>query len=134
MPAGQVFSRVVPIGLALGAIDALAGRVLQAHPDPSWILSLGATGWVTYRLARAGHRRLSLYAGLTVWLAFMVSFVLVARVLVGWNNSVAWEPRSGAWLVAFAAAAPVVAVLAQTAGFRARSSSRDATESGATTA
>jgi len=43
MSTGQVFARMVLYGLVLAAVDAVSGRVLQASPDPSIVLSLGAT-------------------------------------------------------------------------------------------
>lgn len=119
MSTRQLSIRVLVIGLVLGAIDAIAGRAMRAQPDPSIILSLGATAWIAYRLARAGQRRQALYAAISLWIVYMAAFVLCARLLVGWNGSVPWEPRSGTWLVLFAAAVPVVAVIAQMAGLRA---------------
>lgn len=123
MSIGRVFARIVVIALGLSAIDAVSGRLLQAHRDPSAVLSLGATAWVAYRLAQEGRPRLGLVAAVTTWVAYMVAFVLWARALVGWNGSVPWRPRSGTWLIGLALAAPVVAVIAQVAGSRAASRS-----------
>ena len=53
MPTDQIFRRVVWYGLLLSAVDAVSGRLLQAAPDPSVVLSLGATAWVAYRLAES---------------------------------------------------------------------------------
>ena len=119
MPAGQVFRRVIAYGLLLSAVDAVLGRVLQVAPDPSVVLSLGATAWVAYRLAESGATRLAFSAGVTLWVVYMGSFVLWARLLVGWNNSVPWHPRSVAWMTMFAISAPIIAVIAQIAGARA---------------
>ena len=119
MPTDQVFRRVIVYGLLLSAADAVAGRMLQASPDPSVVLSLGATAWVAYRLAEAKATRLALPAALTLWAVYMAAFVLWARLLVGWNNSVPWQPRSAAWMTMFAVSAPIVAVVARIAGARA---------------
>ena len=119
MPTDQIFRRVIVYGLLLSAVDAVAGRMLQASPDPSVVLSLGATAWVAYRLAEAKARRLALPAALTLWAVYMAAFVLWARLLVGWNNSVPWQPRSAAWMTMFAVSAPIVAVVARIAGARA---------------
>lgn len=119
MPTGQVFTRMLLYGLVLGVIDAVAGRTLQAAPDPSIVLSLAATAWAAHQLVRMGRRRLALPGALTLWVAYMVSFVATAAALVGWNGSVPWNPRSTTWLIGFAAAALVAAALGQAAGARA---------------
>ena len=126
MPTGQVFRRVIAYGLLLSAIDAVSGRMLQASPDPSVVLSLGATGWTAYRLAESRATRLAVPAGLVLWAVYVAAFVLWARILVGWNNSVPWYPRSTAWMTLFAISAPIVAVVAQIAG--ARSAARSGTK------
>jgi len=119
MPTDQVFRRVIAYGLLLSAVDAVAGRMLQASPDPSVVLSLGATAWVAYRLAEARATRIAFPAALTLWVVYMAAFVLWARLLVGWNNSVPWQPRSATWMTMFAISAPIVALVAQIAGTRA---------------
>lgn len=119
MPTGQVFRRVIAYALVLSAIDAVSGRMLQASPDPSVVLSLGATGWAAYRLAETRATRVAFPAAVTLWAVYMAAFVLWARLLVGWNNSVPWQPRSATWMVMFAASAPIVAVVARIAGARA---------------
>jgi len=116
MSTAQVFVRIVAIALLVSAVDAISGRVLQASPDPSLVLSLGATAWASYRLAEAGQARLSFLAGVTMWAVYMTGFVVWAWLLVGWNGSVPWHPRSTTWMVAVAAVAPVVAIVAQLAG------------------
>lgn len=116
MTTAQVFVRIVAIALLVSAVDAISGRVLQASPDPSLVLSLGATAWASYRLAEAGQARLSFLAGVTMWTVYMTGFVVWAWLLVGWNGSVPWHPRSTTWMVAVAAVAPVVAIVAQLAG------------------
>jgi hypothetical protein len=93
--------------------------MLQASPDPSVVLSLGATGWTAYRLAESRATRLALPAALALWIVYIAAFVLWAKLLVGWNNSVPWHPRSGAWMTWFAISAPIVAVASQIAGARA---------------
>jgi hypothetical protein len=129
---GQVFTRVIVFALVLSAIDAVAGRALQAQPDPSILLSLGATAWVAYGLARAGRERLAMVAAAAMWVIYMGGFVLWARLLVGWNGSVPWHPRSTAWMLSLVIAAPIVAAVAQVAGRRA--ASRAATNSATTPA
>jgi hypothetical protein len=119
MPADQVFRRVIAYGLLLSAVDAVSGRLLQASPDPSVVLSLGATGWVAYRLAESKAARIAFPAAITLWVAYVAAFVLWARLLVGWNRSVPWQPRSVTWMALFAISAPVVALVAQFAGARA---------------
>jgi len=110
---------MVAYGLAISAIDAVAGRLLQADPDPSIVLSLGAAGWAAYQLSANGRARIAFLAGVTLWVSFLGGFLLWAWLLVGWNGSVPWHPRSTAWMVRFAIAAPVVAIIAQLAGARA---------------
>lgn len=119
MSTRQVFVRMIAYGLVISAIDAIAGRMLQADPDPSVVLSLGATGWVAYQLAAGGRSRIAVPAGLTLWLSFMGGFLVWARLLVGWNGSGPWHPRSDAWMATFAIAVPLVALVAQLAGARA---------------
>jgi hypothetical protein len=116
MSTAQVFTRVVAIALLVSAVDAVSGRVLQASPDPSLVLSLGATAWVSYRLAQGGQARLSFIAGVTMWAVYMAAFVLWAWLLIGWNQSAPWHPRSTTWMIAVAASAPVVAIVAQLSG------------------
>jgi len=119
MSTGAVFTRMVVYGLVLSAIDAVAGRMLQAAPDPSYVLALGAAAWAAYRLAEGGQGRIAVPAAVLLWLAFMGGFVMWARVLVGWNNSVPWQPRSAAWVAWFACSALVVAFAGQILGARA---------------
>ena len=119
MPTAHVFRRVVAYGLLLSAVDAVSGRMLQASPDPSIVLSLGATAWVSYRLAEGNQGRLAVPAGITLWIVYFAAFVLSSRLLVGWNGSVPWAPRSTAWMMVFALSVPVVAIVAQLAGARA---------------
>ena len=130
MPTGHVFRRVIAYGLLLSVVDAVLGRMLQVAPDPSVVLSLGATAWVAYRLAQSGATRLAFPAAVTLWVVYMGAFVLWARLLVGWNNSAPWHPSSVAWMTTFAASAPIVAVIAQIAGARAaaRAGTKAATE------
>jgi hypothetical protein len=116
MSSAQLFTRVVAIALLVSAVDAVSGRVLQASPDPSLVLSLGAAAWAAYRLAEAGQARLAFLAGVIMWAAYMAGFVLWAWLLIGWNGSVAWHPRSTTWMIAVAAAAPIVTIVAQLAG------------------
>ena len=119
MSTKQVFIRVVIYALVLSAVDAVAGRFFQAHPDPSILLFMGATAWVSYRLAQTGQERLAVPAGITLFIVYAAAFVLWATLLVGWNHSVPWRPRSATWVVVMFAAAPVVAFLAKLAGSRA---------------
>ena len=120
MPTDQIFRRVVWYGLLLSAVDAVSGRLLQAAPDPSVVLSLGATGWVAYRLAESKATRLAFPAGMTLFIVYIAAFVLWARLLVGWNGSVRWRPPSAAWMTMFVISAPVIALIAQFVGSRAR--------------
>jgi hypothetical protein len=121
MSTRQVFVRVAVYALVLSAIDAVGGRLLRASPEPSTALSLGATAWIAYRLAQGGQARLAFGAAVALWALYMVGFVLWARVLVGWNGAMPWTPRSTAWMLGFAAAAPVIAIAAQLIGARAGS-------------
>jgi peptidoglycan/LPS O-acetylase OafA/YrhL len=112
----QILIRAAVYGILLAGIDAVSGRTLQASPDPSVLLALFATAWVAYRLAEQRRGRLALPAALTLWAAYAAAFVAFASALVGWNGSVPWEPRSTMWMISFAVAAPVVAVLGRVAG------------------
>jgi len=51
-------------------------------------------------------------------LVYFASFAAFAHLLVGWNGSVRWRPRSVGWVVTFALAAVVVGIVAQAAGVR----------------
>jgi hypothetical protein len=115
----QILLRALVYGILLAGIDAVSGRTLQASPDPSVLLALLATAWVAHRLAEQGHGRLALPAALTLWAAYAAAFVAFASALVGWNGSVPWQPRNTTWIVSFAVAGPVVAVLGRIAGSRA---------------
>lgn len=119
----DVFTRVAAIALLLSAVDAVSGRLLQAHPNPSLALSLGATAWIAYRLGVSGHPRLAVPAGVTLWIIYMGAFVVWAWLLVGWNGSRPWRPESATWVVAVAIAAPVIALVAQLTGSSARRAS-----------
>jgi hypothetical protein len=131
-PTGQVYSRAIAYGFVLSAIDAVSGRMLQASPDPSIVLSLGATAWVAYRLAESGQGRLAFPAAIALWLSYAAGFLALARLLVGWNGSVPWQPRSTAWGVGFVISVPIVAIAAQLAGARAAGRSRAKATVGAT--
>ena len=117
MSTGAVLIRMIVYGLLLSAIDAVSGRALRASPDPSVLLSLGATAWAAYRLAEGGQRS-AIPASLLLWIAFTAGFILWARLLVGWNGSVPWYPPTTRWIVGFALWAIVVAVAASVAGSR----------------
>lgn len=114
----HVFGRMIAYGLLLGVLNAVGGRLLHAALDPSIVLSLGATAWATYALAEA-RQRAAFLAGIVLWLGFIAGFVGCAYLLIGWNGSLPWRPRSTMWMVAFAVAVPVVALLAQFLGVRA---------------
>ena len=120
MSTKEVFIRVVIYGLVLSALDAVSGRFLQAPPDPIVVLFVGATAWTAYRLAQAGRDRLAIPAALTLALVYAAGFVMWAALLVDWNRSVPWHPRSVTWLVIVLAAAPLAALLAKSAGTNAR--------------
>ena len=119
MSIGQIFTRTIAYGLLLGVIDAVAGRLLQAAPDPSIVLSLGGTAWVAYGLAEARQTRMAVPAAVAFWLAFFAAFWVCARLLIGWNGSVPWHPRSMSWMITFAISVPIVALIAQILGARA---------------
>ena len=119
MPTHQIFRRVVWYGLLLSAVDAVSGRLLQADPDPSVVLSLGATAWVAYRLAETKATRVAFPAAMTLFIVYIVAFLVWARLLVGWNGSVPWRPRSATWMTTFVISAPVIALIAQFMGSRA---------------
>ena len=119
MSTGQLFTRMVAYGLLLGVIDAVAGRVLQAAPDPSVVLSLGGTAWVAYGLAEARRTRVAFPVAIAFWIAFFVAFWVCARLLIGWNGSVPWHPRSTKWMITFAVSVPIVALIALFFGARA---------------
>ena len=119
MSTGHVFTRTIAYGLLLGIIDAVAGRLLQAAPDPSIVLSLGGTAWVAYGLAEARLSRIAFPAAVAFWVAFFAAFWVAAGLLIGWNGSVPWHPRSTAWMFGFAVSVPVVALVAQFFGTRA---------------
>jgi len=120
MPTDQIFRRVVWYGLLLSAVDAISGRLLQAAPDPSVVLSLGATAWAAYRLAEAKATRLAFPAAMTLFIVYIAAFLLWARLLVGWNGSVPWRPPSATWMTMFVISAPIIALIAQFVGSRAR--------------
>lgn len=119
MPTGQVVTRVVVYGFALGVIDSVSGRTLQASPDPSILLSLAAVAWVAFRLAENNQSRLAFSAAVGLWIVYFGAFLATSRLLVGWNGSAPWQPRSTSWMMLFAAMVPLVALLAQFAGSRA---------------
>jgi len=123
MPVRAVFIRMIAYGLVLGALDAIGGRLLQASPDPSQTISLGAAAWASFVLARSGQSRIAIPAGLTLWLTYFLSFLASAAVLVGWNGSVRWRIPSTNWLVMFAVWAIIAAVMAQFFGVRAAQTS-----------
>ena len=107
------------MALALGVIDSLSGRTLQASPDPSILLSLAAVAWVAFRLAESNQSRIAFPAAVGLWIVYFGAFLATSRLLVGWNGSVPWQPRSTSWMMLFAAMVPLVALLAQFAGSRA---------------
>src|SRR5689334_12578641 len=110
MATGALLTRMIVYGLALSAIDAVSGRMLQASPDPSVVLALGATAWAAFRVAGSGRAPMAIPAGLTLWIAFLGGFVVCARILVGWNGSAPWRLPGTTWLAGFAACAIGAAV------------------------
>ena len=116
MPTGQVVTRVVVYGFALGVIDSVSGRTLQASPDPSILLSLAAVAWVAFRLAENNQSRLAFSAAVGLWIVYFGAFLATSRLLVGWNGSAPWQQRSTSWMMLLAAMVPLVALLAQFAG------------------
>ena len=118
MTTPRVFLKMAGYGVALGAIDAVFGRTLQAAPDPSTLLALLATGWAASDLA-ATRPRIAVPAALTLWAAYFAGFVATAHLLVGWNNSVPWRPESWNWVFWFALGAVGVSFAAASNGKRA---------------
>ena len=122
MTTSQVFIRMVLYGIALGALDAVSGRTLQASPEPTLLVVLLAAAWVGFSLGAMQRGRLAMPAAFTLFAAYISTFTAVAHLLVGWNNSVPWQPDVGrvAW---FTVAATVVAAVFATAGARSRATS-----------
>ena len=120
MSITQVSVRVIVYALVLSAIDAVAGRMFRAAPDPSVFLSLGATAWIAYGLTVQGQSRVAIPAALALFAIYILAFLLWSNLLVGWNGAVAWAPPSTRWMIGFVALAPVVAVAGWFAGTRAR--------------
>ena len=126
MSTREVFIRAVIYGLVLSALDAVSGRFLQASPDPTVVLFLGSTAWTSYRLAEAGRDRLAIPVALTLAAVYACGFVAWAALLVGWNRSVPWHPRSLTWVAVVLLAAPVAAFVAKSAGRNARAAATPA--------
>jgi hypothetical protein len=80
---------------------------------------MGGTAWLSYQLAQARQVRLAVPAGVTYFAVYAAACAAWTTLLVGWNRSVPWRPRSTTWAVVMIAAATVVAVLARLAGSRA---------------
>jgi hypothetical protein len=116
MSTKEVFIRAILYGLVLSALDAVSGRFFQASPDPSVLMFLGATAWVSYRLAEGGQGRIAVPAALTLAAVYAAGFVMWAALLVGWNRSIPWQPRSRTWVIVVLAAVPVVTFLARASG------------------
>ena len=119
---GKVLVRAAVYGVVLGSIDAVSGRTLQASPEPSALLALAVTAWASYGVAEPERRMaVAFVAGMTLWSSYFATFAAAAQLLVGWNNSVPWQPRSSTWLASFATTAVVVALAASALGARNRS-------------
>jgi len=121
----HALGRMIGYGLLLGILNAVGGRLLHAALDPSVTLSLVATAWAAYALAEARQTRLAFSAGILLWLGFIAGFVGCAYLLIGWNGSTPWRPRSTMWMVAFVVAVPVVALVGQLLGARAAARGAD---------
>ena len=122
MPAGKALLRVIVIAVVISGIDAISGRVFQASLNPSSALALGAPAWAAYRLAADGQRGLAIVAGVLMWAVFIGGYFAWATLLVGWNGSVPWQPRSAPWLINLGMTALLATVAAQFAGARASAS------------
>jgi hypothetical protein len=131
MSMKEVFVRTIVYGLVLSVVDAVSGRFFQASPDPNVLLALGAVAWAGYQLARSGQDRVAIPAALSLFAAYATGFVIWAELLVGWNRSVPWSPRSAAWVVWIVCAALVVAVVARLSGMGARAATTAAQSNGA---
>lgn len=116
----ELFLRVVINALILSALDALSGRFFQASPDPSLVLFLGATAWVSYRMVELKRDALAIPLGVTMAGVYAAGFLLSAALLVGWNRSVPWHPRSWIWVMGVLAAVPLVALVAKRRALRQR--------------
>jgi hypothetical protein len=120
--------QILLVGLLLAAIvsalDAVAGRALQASPALSVVLSLAVAGWVAYRRAAAGFTRLSILDGVVTWAVYVALYALWARLLIGWNSSTPWTPRAET-LLGIAAASIVVSFVGRTIGQRRRLSTSE---------
>ena len=119
MTSPQPFIRAATYGVVIGVIDAVSGRTLQASPDPTTLFALLATAWVAHDIAERGQARVATPAALTLWAVYFATFIAVAHLLVGWNNSVPWKPESRSWVMWFAIWAVIVSVAATLAGIRA---------------
>ena len=110
MTTRHVLIRMAIYGAALGAVDAVLGRTLQASPDVSFLLLLLAAAWVGFAVGSMQRARIAVPAALVLIAMFLVTYAGVAHLLVGWNNSVPWRADSGelAWLLLAVAAVAFV--------------------------
>lgn len=105
--------------LALSALDAVAGRSLQAHPTPYMVLALGGVAWITMRCSGGGSSY-GFVAGMGAWVVYFAAYGLCATILIGWNQSVSWNPE---WysLLRWTFVAVLVSLIARAKSAQARS-------------
>ena len=93
------------VAIALSALDALAGRLLHAHTDPS-ALFVGVGAFLVVRGSAdlpAPHAAAA--RGLVYAVLHLACFRGAAAVLVGWNDSLPWVLTRDALIVALIAGA-----------------------------
>jgi hypothetical protein len=96
MHQGKMQRDLIVVGMIaalVSGIDAFAGRVLHAHPDPAPLLALIVAFWAAMYLAIP--RRITAGAVLLgggVALLYLATYSGWAAALAGWNGSVQWQP------------------------------------------
>jgi len=88
--AVPVWVQFACVAAGVSLVDAIAGRLLHAHPDPSVVLLASGAFLVVRQLV--AHRRPDVGAvwGVVFAAAYLGCFRLAAEVLVGWNHSLPW--------------------------------------------
>jgi hypothetical protein len=88
--AGYATVHLLAIAAGISFVDAVAGRVLHAHPDPSGVILASGAFLVVRRVVAARRPDIGAMWGLTFAATYLACFKGATELLVGWNQSYPW--------------------------------------------
>jgi hypothetical protein len=88
--AAPVWVQFFCVAAGVSLVDAVAGRLLHAHPDPSGVILGSGAFLVARRLLAVRRPDVGAVWGVVFAATYLACFSGAAAMLVGWNQSLPW--------------------------------------------